>query len=66
MEPRLLSSLDVAELLAITPRQATRLINRGALPTVRINKSELRVPADALQRWISENTTDGSKGDKPK
>lgn len=61
----LLTSIEVANLLAITPRQATRMMNAGTLPTVRVNKSELRVPSDALQRWIETHTSpaDGVKGD---
>ena len=57
MTPQLLTSDDVAKLLAITTSQASRLMNAGKLPTVRVSNSELRVPLDALQRWIVAGTT---------
>jgi excisionase family DNA binding protein len=66
MTPQLLDSSDVAKALAITPRQATRMMNAGTLPTVRVNRTEVRVPADALQRWIESRTStpaDDAKGD---
>lgn len=58
MSTRLLDNLDVAERLAVTSRQATRMMNAGHLPTIRIGKSEVRVPSDALERWIREHTVD--------
>jgi len=66
MTPQLLTSDDVAKVLVITTRQATRMMNAGTLPTVRVAKSELRVPADALQRWIEARTqqpSEAAKGD---
>jgi len=56
MTPQLLDSKDVANILAITPRQATLMMNAGTLPTVRVSKSELRVPADGLLWWVKRNT----------
>jgi len=54
---QLLTSDDVANLLVITARQATRMMNAGTLPTVRVTKSELRVPLEALHQWIAARIT---------
>ncbi len=49
---RLLIADEVAEILAISPRQVTRLMNAGHIPTVRVTNSALRVPLEDLCEWI--------------
>jgi excisionase family DNA binding protein len=56
---KLLRAPEVREVLGICQSQAYRLMQNGTLPTVRIGRS-LRVPADALQKWIENNTKPGA------
>lgn len=44
---------DTAQLLSVTPTTVYRLVSSGELPSMRIGTS-IRIPADALSRWISE------------
>jgi excisionase family DNA binding protein len=51
----LLKADRVATLLSVSRGQAYRLMQSGAIPTIRIGKS-LRVPRKALETWIDERT----------
>jgi excisionase family DNA binding protein len=52
----LLRMKRVAEELSVSRSHAYRLVSGGVIPSVRIGAS-LRVPSDALHRWIREHTT---------
>jgi excisionase family DNA binding protein len=56
-EPILLRGREVAELIGCSRALAYRLMQRGAIPTVRIPGGKtIRVPREALLEWIRENT----------
>ena len=61
MEPILLKPIEVAQLLGVGRTKVYELIAAGKLPTVYLGPS-VRVPADALRRWIEESTTSGTSG----
>ncbi len=48
----LLRPIEAAEILGIGRSKAYQLMADGTLPTVRIGKKSVRVPADALRRWV--------------
>lgn len=54
--PRLLTIPRVAELLAVKPVTVRTWIGKGRLPRTKIGRC-VRVPADAVARFIAENTT---------
>lgn len=49
----LLSADEAAELLRMTPRQLTRLANRGAVPVVDLGDGVLRFDRGDLQAWTA-------------
>lgn len=51
--PMLLRIDEVAERLAISRATTYRLIRGGSIPTVHIGTA-VRVPADALDRWLHD------------
>jgi excisionase family DNA binding protein len=53
MEKLLLRPAEVSELTGVGKSKTYELIAAGVIPSVRIGKS-VRVPADALKRWIDE------------
>jgi excisionase family DNA binding protein len=55
MERILLKPAEVAEMLGVGRTKAYELINSGRLPTVVVGTS-IRVPVEALERWVRENT----------
>ena len=58
----LLRGSEVAAMIGCSPSQAYKLMKQGVLPTLRVPGGKtVRVPADALRRWISENTQGGAK-----
>lgn len=54
MERLLLKPSEVSELTAMGKSKTYELIAAGVIPSVRIGKKSVRVPADALKRWIEE------------
>lgn len=52
----LLRATEVAAMLGIGRATVYELMASGAIPTVRIGRS-VRVPQEALNRWVAENTT---------
>lgn len=59
VERKLLRMAEAAEAMAVSRSTVYELAARGEIPTVRIGSS-LRVPADALDRWIAERTKTAS------
>jgi excisionase family DNA binding protein len=56
----LLRGHEVAQALNISRAQAYRWMQTGILPTVRVaGGRSVRVPREALTRWINENTHTG-------
>jgi excisionase family DNA binding protein len=39
---------------------AWRLVREGQLPHIRVGRQKVRVPVEALRRWIDESVTRGS------
>jgi excisionase family DNA binding protein len=57
-EALLLRGAEVARALNVSRALAYKWMGAGILPTVRLRGSRtIRVPKDALLRWIEENTT---------
>jgi excisionase family DNA binding protein len=62
-EKLLLSGNEVAKALNISRALAYRLMARGILPVVRVpGYRSVRVPREALQKWIKKNTSLGFTG----
>lgn len=53
MEPRLLKSEEVAEILQVSRSFAYQLIKRGEIPSLRIG-SAVRIRPEDLQRYIRD------------
>jgi excisionase family DNA binding protein len=59
--PRLLlRPSEAADALGVSRSKAYELIAAGVIPSIRIGGS-VRVPVDALQKWITENATRGQQ-----
>jgi excisionase family DNA binding protein len=57
LEPLLLRGGEVAEVLGCSRALAYRWMAAGVIPTVRVPGSRsIRVPREALMKWISEHT----------
>ena len=54
----LLAVREGAKVLGLPVNRVYEMTARGELPSVRLGRS-VRIPADALQRWIEERTTGG-------
>jgi putative molybdopterin biosynthesis protein len=61
MEPTLLTVREVARRLSLGRATTYPLVQRGELPSVRIGRA-VRVPAQALDRWVAEHTAGGGHG----
>ena len=48
---RLMTIPEVADLLRVPPARAYELARHGAIPVVHIGR-QVRVPEDALRRWL--------------
>jgi excisionase family DNA binding protein len=60
IEPLLLRGTEVARLLGVSRALAYRWMANGTLPTLRVPGARtVRVPNDALAKWITENTQAG-------
>jgi excisionase family DNA binding protein len=59
---RLLTAVEVAELLAVPRTRVWSMSRRGEIPTVRIGAREVRYrPAD-IDAWIARRTTSRPRG----
>jgi hypothetical protein len=54
--PRAIPLADAARALAISPRQARRLVAAGTLPAVRLSDRVQRVPVAALEALLTPST----------
>ena len=61
LEPLLVRPLEAAQLIGVGRTKIYELLGTGALPVVRIGGS-VRVPLDALKRWIDQQTTNTRAG----
>lgn len=57
MTEQVLRVPEVAERLGISRSKAWQMARAGELPTLRLGRS-VRVPTEALARWIDEQTHD--------
>ncbi len=60
LEPLLLRVTDVALVLGIGRTKVFALLAAGELPVVRLGRS-VRIPREALERWVRERTEGGNK-----
>lgn len=58
MERLALRPAELAEALGISRSKAYELLARGEFETIRIGSS-IRIPVDALKRWMTERATNG-------
>jgi excisionase family DNA binding protein len=56
MAPLLLRPSEAATLLGLGRSKVYELAAAGVIPSIRIDRS-IRIPMDALQKWIEANTT---------
>ena len=64
MQERLLyRPSEVFELLGISRSTGYTMLASGALPSIRIGRS-VRVPADALKKWIEEQLQTSNGGEQ--
>jgi excisionase family DNA binding protein len=61
MDKLLLRPDEAAELLGLGRSKLYALLKSGALPSVRLGGA-VRVPAEALRRWVAQQTTGTSPG----
>jgi excisionase family DNA binding protein len=65
MTHALLTDVEAAELLRLTPRQVSRLANRGELPAVYLPGNEIRFDPDDLRRWVNSHKRPATEGGAP-
>ena len=54
----LLTIPDVATRLSVPPAYAYELARRGEIPTVKVGRKYVRVPAAALEKWLANQALD--------
>lgn len=64
MERLLLRPTEAAELLGVGRTTMYALLATGEIPSVRVGKS-IRVPAGALERWVSVRTAEPAETVEP-
>jgi excisionase family DNA binding protein len=52
-DKKVLTSLETAKFLKISPRTLSRMVKRGEVPFKRLGR-QLRFSVDVLERWIKE------------
>jgi excisionase family DNA binding protein len=52
MQTNLLTDVEAADVLRLTPRQVTRLARRGELPSVQLPGKEIRFDPEDIRRWV--------------
>ncbi|MGE0539822.1 MAG: excisionase family DNA-binding protein [Dehalococcoidia bacterium] len=55
MDKLLLKPIEAAELVGLGRSKCYEMIRDGTIPSVRLGKS-VRIPADALRRWVDTLT----------
>jgi len=61
MERLLLRPAEAAELLGVGRSKVYALLVAGEVPSIRVGRS-VRVPVDALKRWVAARADAGSPG----
>ena len=61
MTNALLTDVEAADVLKLTPRQVTRLARRGELPAVHLPGNHLRFDIDDLRRWVETRKNPDAK-----
>jgi excisionase family DNA binding protein len=62
MTQRLLTAVEVADLLAVPKTRVWSMSRRGEIPTVRIGAREVRYRAEDIDAWIARRTTSRPRG----
>ena len=62
MNERLLTAVEVAELLAVPRTRVWSMSRRGEIPTVRIGPREVRYRPQDIDQWIARRTTARPRG----
>jgi excisionase family DNA binding protein len=63
VDPLLLKAPEVAKLLGLGRSKVFAMIAAGELPFIRVGRS-VRVPREALERWIRERTLEDQVADE--
>ena len=61
----LLTDVEAAAVLNLTPRQVLRLASRGELPSVRFPNGEVRFDVDDLRRFVESHKRPATQGGRP-
>jgi excisionase family DNA binding protein len=59
---RLMTAVQVAELLAAPKTRVWSMSRRGEIPTVRIGPREVRYRPEDIEAWIARRTTSRPRG----
>lgn len=59
---RLLTAVQVADLLAVPKTRVWSMSRRGEIPTVRIGPREVRYRPEDIDAWIARRTTSRPRG----
>jgi excisionase family DNA binding protein len=62
MTQRLLTAVEVADLLAVPKTRVWSMSRRGKIPTVRIGAREVRYRAEDIDQWTARRTTSRPRG----
>jgi excisionase family DNA binding protein len=62
MSARLMTAVQVAELLAVPKTRVWSMSGRGEIPTVRIGAHEVRYRPEDIEAWIARRTTSRPRG----
>ncbi len=52
MDTHLLTEIEAADILRLTPRQVIRLARRGELPSVQLPNKEVRFDRADIWKWV--------------
>ncbi|MGI8589089.1 MAG: helix-turn-helix domain-containing protein [Chloroflexia bacterium] len=63
--PLLLRPAAAAKMLSISRSKIYSMIAAHEIPHVRIGKSGIRIPAQALARWLDEHTQEADEWNEP-
>lgn len=64
MEQLLLKVPEVAQMLGIGRGRAYEMVAQGVIPSVKLGNKSVRVPTEALRRWIRERESGGLSNNK--
>ena len=62
MTERLLTAVEVADLLSVPKTRVWSMSRRGEIPTVRLGRREVRYRPQDVDAWIARRTTSRPRG----